>query len=453
MYHCGPTVYNFAHIGNLRAYVFADLLKRLFLYEGYEVKQIINITDVGHLTDDADQGEDKIEEGAKREGKSAKEIAEKFTAAFMEDIAMMNVNTERTIFPKATEHVTEQIALVKTLEEKGYAYQTSDGVYFDSSLFKKYGVLGDINIKGLAEGARVEKNPERKHPTDFALWKFSPKENSGLGKRQQEWPSPWGLGFPGWHIECSAMSMKYLGKTFDIHTGGVDHIPVHHNNEIAQSESVTGRQFVRYWLHNEHLKMEGRKISKSLGNTIYLKNIVERRFTPLALRYLFLSSSYRAPLNFTWESLEGAQNALFKAHRHFVEELGTKNGKIIPRYKELFAGALRNDLDSPKALAVMWELIKDNKAGRPDKRVTILDFDKALGLGFLESNKELLAMNRKKIKTEELPAEVKKLLEERERARRDKDFKTADLIRAKISASGFELEDTPAGPKIYSSAR
>jgi cysteinyl-tRNA synthetase len=441
MYHCGPTVYDFAHIGNLRAYVFADTLKRLFLYQGFKVKQVINITDVGHLTDDADQGEDKVELGARRLGKSAKEITDKFTASFLEDLAALNVDTNRTLFPRATEHIAEQIAFIKTLEEKGYVYLTPDGVYFDTSLFKRYGVLGGVNLAGLKEGARVEKNPNKRNPTDFALWKFSPKDV----RREQEWAAPWGTGFPGWHIECSVMSMKYLGRTFDIHTGGVDHIPIHHNNEIAQSESLSGRPFVRYWLHVEHLRVEGRKISKSLGNTIFLKNLVDRGYSPLALRYLFLTTHYRSPENFTWEALEAAQKAIFKAHRHFVEDLGLKNGKILTDYQKSFFDRVADDLNLPDALAVFWELVKDQKLAKPDKRVTILDFDRILGLGFSESAEELARMTGRRIPLDVLPSAVAKMVTEREEARQSKDWPRADRLREKIIESGYFLEDTPQG--------
>ena len=273
MYNCGPTVYSFAHIGNMRAYVFADILRKTLKYFGYEVKQVINITDVGHLTDESDTGNDKIEELAKKEKKTVTEIARFYEKAYLEDLKDLNINTQNTIFPRATEHITEQIEIIKILEEKGFAYQTTDGVYFNTSKFKDYGKLGNINIKEQKEGSRIEKNSEKRNPADFALWKFSPGAGSGQSSRLQEWESPWGVGFPGWHIECSAMSQKYLGQPFDIHTGGIDHIPVHHNNEIAQSECAFGVPLANFWLHNEFLTIEGEKMSKSLKNTYTISDL------------------------------------------------------------------------------------------------------------------------------------------------------------------------------------
>ena len=449
MYNCGPTVYAFAHIGNLRSYVFADTLRKTLEYNGFKVNQVINITDVGHLTDDEDQGEDKIELGAKRENKTAKEISDFFTEAFLEDLATLNIQTGSITFPKATEHILEQIAFIQTLEEKGYTYKTSDGIYFDTSKFPAYGKLGNINVKGLKEGSRVEKNLEKKHGTDFALWKFSPLASSGQAARQQEWPSPWGVCFPGWHIECSAMSMKYLGKTFDIHTGGIDHIPVHHNNEIAQSEAATGKTFVKYWLHNEFLTIEGRKISKSLGNTIYLKNITDRGISPLSYRFWLLTSHYRTMVNFTWEALEGAQTALFKIHKLFVEKWGKKIGAVSALYAKKFKSFLNDDLDTPKVVALLFELAKDERVSNADKRATILEFDKVLSVGFREFNLELQEMLRTKIAPEKLPEPVRKILAEREKTRAEKNWQKADELRAKILDLGFEVQDTENGQEVY----
>jgi len=443
MYHCGPTVYNYQHIGNYRVYVFADLLKRLFHYQGYAVNQVINITDVGHLTDDADQGQDKIEEGAKREHKTAEEITGLYTDDFLENLEKLNIDTEGTIFPRATEHIGEQVAFIKTLEEKGYTYKTSDGIYFNTSLFKRYGVLGNVNIAGLQEGKRVAANPEKKHPTDFALWKFSQPED----KRQQEWESPWGTGFPGWHIECSAMSTKYLGHRFDIHTGGIDHIPVHHNNEIAQSEAAFGKPFVNYWLHAEHLMIDGKKISKSLGNVILPKHIEEKGIPLLAYRYWLLTSHYRTQVNFTWEALEAAQKAFFKLERYFVDELGKKKGAVSPEYQKQFREALGNDMDTPRAIAVLWNLIKDEKVPESDKKATLLDFDRVLGLNLSEAH-EFMESSRKTLKPSEIPSEVQKLIDEREEARKAKDFAKADELREKIKMTGFSIEDTPQGPQL-----
>lgn len=454
MYNCGPTVYDFAHIGNLRAYIFGDSIKRALKYNGYDVKQVINITDVGHLTSDADEGEDKVESGAKREGTKVKDIVKRYTDAFFEDLKKLNIDTESIIFPKATEHISEQIAFIQTLDEKGYTYKTSDGIYFDTSLRPDYGKLGNIDTKGLKEGARVKKG-EKKNPTDFALWKFSPVGE----KRQQEWDSPWGVGFPGWHIECSAMSMKHLGKQIDIHTGGVDHIPVHHNNEIAQTESVTGKPFVNYWMHNKHITIEGQKISKSLGNTIYLQNIIDRGFSPLSLRYWFLTSHYRTQANFTWDALEAAQTALFKLHKHFVEEYlprrqagdARKGGAVNAEYKQKFDDFINDDLDTPQAIALVWDLIKDESVSKEDKRSTLLSFDEVLGFGLDHSNKklvELLSGKGEKLKIGKLPKEVKMLVDEREKARKDKDFEKADQIRNELKEKGYEIEDTDEGPSV-----
>lgn len=446
MYNCGPTVYDYATIGNLRAYVFANTLRRMFEYNGYSVKQVINITDVGHLTSDADQGEDKIESGAKREGLKVKNIVKLYTDAFMDDMQKLNIDINKITFPKATEHIGEQIAFIQTLDEKGYTYKTSDGIYFDTSLRPDYGKLGNIDTKGLREGARVKKG-EKKNPTDFALWKFSKPGEA----RQQEWDSPWGTGFPGWHIECSAMSRKLLGNQIDVHTGGVDHIPIHHNNEIAQTESVTGKQFVNYWMHNEFITIEGQKISKSIGNTIYLRNIIDRGFSPLSLRYWFLIAHYRTQANFTWDALEGAQTALFKLHKHFVEEYGVKDGIVNKEYEKKFHEFINDDLDLPKAIALIWDLVKDEKIPKEDKRSTLLSFDKVLGLGLDHSNKKLVGLlsgRGEKLKIGKLPKTIKTLVDEREKARKNKDFNKADELRNKLADMGYEIEDTDEGPII-----
>ena len=447
MYNCGPTVYDYPHIGNFRSWIFADILRRTLEYNGYRVKQVINITDVGHLTSDADVGEDKVERRARLEGKKVSDIVEQATEAFFEDLKLLNVRTKGTIFPRASDHIKEQIAFVQTLEEKGYTYRIDDGVYFDTSLFKNYGKLGNIQLAGQKEGARVEGNPQKRHAADFALWKFSPKDT----KRQQEWESPWGIGFPGWHLECSAMAMKHLGKELDIHTGGIDHIPIHHNNEIAQTESVTGRKFARYWLHGAFITIDGQKISKSVGNTIYVRNIMDHGYSPLSLRYWFLTGHYKSQMNFTWEALEGAHVALFKLHKFFVEELPKRGGSIIPSYEKRFREAVDNDLDMPKAVALLWELVRDENVEKKDKRATLLSFDEVLGIGLSESNRRLLdliAGKERRLSVSELPSEVWKLVDEREDARVSEDFGKADALRTKIELLGFTVSDTPKGPEV-----
>lgn len=432
MYHCGPTVYNYAHIGNTRPYVFSDIIRRLFEHEGYEIKQVINITDVGHLVSDADEGDDKMNIAMRREGKTADEIALLYTDAFFSDLKKLNVRTEYTEFPRATLHITEQIAMIEKLEKKGFTYTTSDGVYFDTSKLSDYGKLAQLDVEGLKEGARVEKNPEKKNITDFALWKFS--EENAENIRLQEWPSPWGVGFPGWHIECSAMSMKYLGEHFDIHTGGVDHIPVHHTNEIAQSEGATGKPFVNIWMHSNHILVDGQKMSKSLGNIYTITDISKKGIDPLAYRYWLLTAHYRTLVNFTWDAVEGAQSA-FKKLQAFVTELPA-GGNVDIAYKAEFESFIEDDLDTPKAIALLWELVKDAEVLPQDKKATILYFDEVLGL------------NLKNLRHEEIPKDIIELAKKRETAREEKNWHLSDEIRRNIEARGYELKDTEDGPKI-----
>ncbi len=430
MYHCGPTVYHYAHIGNLRAYVFADILRRTLEYKGFMVDQVINITDVGHLTGDSDVGKDKVEEEAKKEHKTAVEISAFYTAAFFEDLKKLNIETARTKFPKATEHITGQIDLIKKLEEKGFTYTTSDGIYFDTSKFKDYGKLGNIDLKGLEEGARVAANTEKKNLTDFALWKFSkPGE-----KRQQEWESPWGVGFPGWHIECSAMSMKYLGETFDIHTGGIDHIPVHHNNEIAQSESATGREFVRFWLHSAFVNITGEKMAKSEGNFLRLQTLIEHGIYPLAYRYWLLTSHYRSPINFTLEAVESAHIALEKIVHEIAELLKTtqREGAIIEEYKNKLESFIDDDLGTPEVIALLHKLLKDTSIEPHNKLATIFEFDKVLGL-----NLKTLALKM----SEPIPTSIETLKTEIETHRKNKEWEKSDAVRKEIESQGYKVHD------------
>jgi cysteinyl-tRNA synthetase len=428
MYHCGPTVYNYPHIGNLRAYVFADTLKRLMKASGYKVEQVINITDVGHLVSDADTGEDKMEKARAREGKSAQDIANFYTQIFFENLKDLNIDTEKTHFPKATEYIPEQIAIVKTLEKKGFTYKTSDGIYFDTSRFPHYGKLGNIDIQGIREGERIGTHAEKKNPTDFALWKFSPSDH----KREQEWPSPWGVGFPGWHIECSAMSKALLGTTFDIHTGGIDHIPVHHNNEIAQSESAHDKEFVHYWLHSAFVTIEGSKMAKSEGNFLTLQSIKEKNISPLAYRYFLLSARYSTPLNFTWEALEAAQTA-YKRMNSNVAEL-PNGGRARTDLVQKALSFISDDLDTPKALALVWDILKDDTLSPADKKATIVKIDALLGL-----------LTKEQEKASVIPPAVQALALERQNARVQKDWKKSDELRDKIKAEGFEIKDTPHG--------
>ncbi|MGB9857722.1 MAG: cysteine--tRNA ligase [Dictyoglomaceae bacterium] len=432
MYTCGPTVYNYAHIGNLRTYIFEDILKRVLLYNGYRVKHVMNITDVGHLTSDADEGEDKIELEAKKERKNAWQIAEFYTEAFKRDIKKLNI-LEPDIWCKATEHIDDFIALIKVLEEKGYTYRTSDGIYFDTSKLPDYGKLAGQDLEGILPGARVEVNPEKKNPWDFALWKFSPKNV----KRQMEWDSPWGVGFPGWHIECSAMSTKYLGQPFDIHCGGIDHIPIHHTNEIAQSEAAYDKPMANYWLHGEFLVLGEKRMGKSEGNFITLSVLEEKGYNPLAYRYFCFTAHYRSPLKFTWFAIDSAQRALNRLYEN-IKRYPKQDVEFHKEYEEKFHLAINDDLDMPKALSIVWELIRDDTVAPEVKRATLIQFDKVLGLS-LDSPPEI------KI---EVPEEIWNLLEERERARKEKNWELADKIREEIKNKGYIVEDTPQGPRI-----
>ncbi|MFA6552468.1 MAG: cysteine--tRNA ligase [Candidatus Paceibacterota bacterium] len=448
MYNCGPTVYNFAHIGNLRAYVFADVLRRTLELNGYKVKQIINITDVGHLSGDTDDGEDKMSKALKREGKTMtleamKDVGSFYAERFVEDLKALNIeaaNEYPTNFPKASDHIEEDIEIIKKIEEKGAAYKTSDGVYFDTSKFKDYGKLGNINLEGLQEGARVSANSEKKNPTDFNLWKFSTND---LG-----WPSPWGLpergsqsgkGFPGWHIECSAMSVKYLGQPFDIHTGGIDHIPTHHNNEIAQSETAYGKPLANLWMHSAFVNVNGGKMAKSEDNFLRLKTLTDKGISPLAYRYFLLGAHYKTPINFSFEAMEGAKNSYDKLIGQFGALSGS-GGVANQKYLESFKSFVNDDLNTPKALALLWEALKDNTLTDADKISTIFDFDKVLGLDIWKESG--------RVKNFEVPDEIKKLADEREYARQSKDFKKSDELRKQIESLNYEIQDTDSGPVI-----
>ncbi|XKT74960.1 MAG: cysteine--tRNA ligase [Patescibacteria group bacterium UBA2103] len=427
VYTCGPTVYGPVHVGNLRAYVFADTLHRTLTFAGYKPKHVINITDVGHLTDDGDLGDDKMEEAAKKEGRSAESITHEYTRAFMEDLDALNIVTGRYSFPKATDHIPEQIEIIEALEERGHTYKTKDGVYFDVKTFSKYGELGGVNLADLKAGARVDVGDKR-NPQDFALWKFSKGE-----KRLQEWDSPWGVGFPGWHLECSAMAISKLGEQIDIHTGGEDHIYTHHNNEIAQSEGVTGKTFAQIWMHNAFLNIDGEKISKSIGNTVYLKDVDHK----LALRYLFLEAHYRTHQNFTKEALAGAERALNRLYLFADSLKKEKETYIASLYLNRFKEALFDDLNTPQALAVMWEMIRDEDLNKGSKKKTLLRMDRALGL-------EIFGERIKK----HIPHEIQELADKREAFRKEKDFTQADQIRDQLQEKGYTVKDSENGPIV-----
>ncbi len=433
LYTCGPTVYWSTHIGHMSKYAGDDILRRALIYNGYNVTHVMNITDVGHLTSDADEGEDKMEKGAKREGLTVWDIAKKYEKEFFDTMNSVNV-LRPDIICRATEHIKEQIELIRRIEKNGYAYETDSAVYFDVSKFPEYGKLSGQKLSEKITGARedVIVDPEKKNSYDFVLW-F--KRTGRFANHTMHWDSPWGDGFPGWHIECSAMSMKYLGESFDIHTGGIDHIGVHHPAEIAQSESATGKQFVKYWVHRVFITVDGKKMSKNLGNFYTLKDATDRKINPLAIRYLFLTTHYRTPLNFTWFSLEAAENALNKLYDAASQMGAPKSG--CPEFERQFLEAINDDLNTPKALAVMWDLIKSNYPPEAKKQ-TLLAMDKIFGLG--------LDKIKKKKKT--IPQEIKDLAAAREKARQEKNWALADQLREKIEKAGFAVEDADGKTKI-----
>jgi len=432
IYSCGPTVYDYAHIGNLRAYLFTDILKRVLIYNNYKVKHVINITDVGHLTSDGDTGEDKIEKSAKLKSQSAWDIAKFYEEAFKSDIAKLNI-LEPTFWPKATDFIPEQIDLIKQLEKKGMTYKTSDGIYFDTSKFKDYGKLARLNLEGQEEGARVDVNHEKKNPTDFVMWKFSPADE----KRQMEWESPWGVGFPGWHIECSAMSMKYFGETMDIHTGGIDHVPVHHCNEIAQSESATGKKFVNYWMHNDYLLVEEGKMSKSKGNLITMQTLEDEGIEPIIYRFYSLSAHYRSKQNFSFAIIKNEKKNWQRFKQKFLD-LGQNDGQADSAYLEKFEEYINDDLNMPRAFSVVYDILK-SEISDFNKRATILKMDEVFGLGL----KDL-----KSAEIDEVPEEIKSLAQERSDARNNKRFDKSDEIRQTLKKMGWDVEDLPDGYKL-----
>ena len=431
LYTCGLTVYNYAHIGNLRTFIFEDVLRRVLTYNKYKVKHVQNITDVGHLTSDEDTGEDKLELGAKREGKSAWEVAKFYTKAFKADMKKLNMLPPQ-VWCKATDHIKEQIALIKKIEKNGFTYQIEDGIYFDSTKLKSYGKLIRLKVKGLKEGARVDVRG-KKHKTDFALWKFSTKGK----KRQMEWKSPWGVGFPGWHLECSAMAMKYLGNPFDIHCGGIDHAPVHHTNEMAQTEAATKKELAKIWMHGEFLTMKEEKMAKSKGNFITLQTVEQKGLSALTYRYWLLTAHYRSQVNFSWQALEDAQNGLSNLKdRIQVIKKEKQAGSEGKQYEKQFTKAINDDLNMPQAVATVWNLVRDKKVGNRQKLKLVQQFDEVLGLDLTKTTKVII------------PQEIKNLAKQREQARKEKDFKQSDKLRNMINKKGFTIEDTPSGFKL-----
>lgn len=444
VYHCGPTVYWTQHLGNMRAAVTVDFARRTFIYNGYDVTLVRNYTDVGHLTGDnvgdADLGEDRMEKAVRRENISPDEIAQKYIDIYNKDISLLNI-IPPTFTPRATEYIADMITIIEELLKTGHAYVTDQAVYFDVSTYPDYTKLSGQKLDHLesGEGHGSVSDNNKKNPQDFSLWFF---KTGAHANALQTWQSPFssplvenGQGFPGWHIECSAMSKRFLGSTFDIHMGGIEHIPIHHTNEIAQSVCANHTEFVHYWLHNEHLVVDDKKMAKSEGTSYSLSDIIEKGFNPLALRYFFSQSHYRSKQNFTWEGLTAAQTALNRLYAQY-ESFGDEIGIIDEKYKEKFLQSINDDINIPQAVAVVWDLVKDSDVLPADKKVTLLDFDKVLGFGF------------DKIIKVEIPEEVTKLAQEREIARINKDFKKSDELRDKIKSLGFEVKDTSEGPKI-----
>lgn len=451
IYSCGPTVYGYAHIGNFRTYIFMDILRRTLKYEGYKLKHVMNITDVGHLVSDADEGEDKMLVTARQQQKSPWEIAAYYTAEFFKDIEALNVSMPE-IVPRATEHIEEMIEFVEGLVEKGYGYETSDGIYFDISKFKEYGKLSGINLDEQMAGARVEVNDEKRNPADFALWKKASREHI------MQWPSPWGMGYPGWHIECSAMGRKYLGDQFDIHTGGVDHIPIHHENEIAQTEALLGKPAVKYWLHAEFLLVDNGKMSKSLGNTYRIADMEAKGFDPLSFRYFCLNAHYRSKLNFTWESLAAAQVAYDRLLGGVLVHMGagyvaskTENARIheiVNDFRNEFREAVTDDLNIPRAMGITWNVIRFETKCR-ELFDLLVEFDKILGLDIEKAEEKIREKEKEKeAEKAELDKEIRELIEKRQQARKEKNWKLADEIRDRLRENGILLEDTPQGVRV-----
>lgn len=438
MYSCGPTVYNYAHIGNLRTYVFMDLIRRVLKYNGLKIKGVLNITDVGHLTFDSDNGEDKMALAAKAQQKTPMEIAEYYTKVFFDDFEKLNIEKPE-IIAKATDHIKEMIDYVVALQNAGFGYETADGIYFDIGKFSRYGVLSGAVLDDQIAGARVEVNTEKRHPADFALWKKAEPNHI------MQWESPWGMGYPGWHIECSAMSQKYLGKHFDIHSGGVDHIPIHHENEIAQNEAISDEKSVNYWMHGEFMLVNGGKMSKSLGNVYTISQLEEKGYSALDFRFFCLNAHYRKKLNFTFEALSAAkisrERLLSGVYQHKIAKTSHTESAVLENYKQQFNNAINDDINIPLALGVLFSMLKEPKS--IDIYNLSLEFDKVLGLSL---SKAVAPQNNDS--TLVYPEEVAKLVAERAQAKKDKDFALSDEIRVKINELGYSISDTREGVKI-----
>ena len=438
MYSCGPTVYSYPHIGNMRAYVFTDLLKRALLINDFDVFNAINITDVGHLTSDSDEGDDKMEREAKKTGKNAYDIAHYYTEAFFNDIGKLGL-LDANVYPKATDHIQEQIDMIKILEEKGYTYITSDGVYYDSSKFETYADLAKLDVEGLDGGKRVELNTEKRNVTDFALWKFSnPEEN-----RQMEWESPWGVGFPGWHAECSAMIMKHLGEQIDIHTGGIDHIPVHHTNEIAQTEGTTGKKFSNFWLHVNFLQLknledeqgEEIKMSKSLGNVLTISGLEEKGYSPMVVKYFYLTSHYRSELQFNFDLLDAAKNTFVRLQNKIANVRLNTEDSMDSQYLGQIMAQINNDLNTPNVFALLQQALNDNDIEDAEKIAVIELVENITGLDFT-------------IKFNEIPEDILQLGDLRLQAKKDKNWEESDRLRELIQSKGYNIKDTKEGFEI-----
>ena len=455
LYTCGPTVYHYAHIGNLRTFIFDDLLERVLLANNFTVDRVMNITDVGHLTSDADEGEDKMEKGSAREGKNVWDIAKLYTEVFIEDLKKLHCKIPVKL-PRATEFIAQIITLIQQLEQKGFTYQTSDGVYFDTAKFSRYGDFAKLNIEGMQEGARVEVNKEKRNLTDFALWKFSPPNST----RQMEWESPWGKGFPGWHIECSAMAMELLGETIDIHTGGVDHIAVHHSNEIAQSECATGKLFARIWMHGEFLILgDQEKMAKSGDNFLTLQTLIDQGINPLAYRYLCLMTHYRSKLHFSWDALQSAQTGLQNLRARVATLQGETNEgvlsdeTVIQRYKEQFMGCMNDDLNAPRGLDVLGKMLKEHDLETSGKLSLLKYFDSILSLGLSDLVRFAFtvpfAIESDVNLTDQLYKGMFDLLQQRKDAREAKRWQDSDRLRDEIlNRFRLQIEDIPGGKVI-----